>query len=140
MELSNLNYEMDDLHITSHVVLDNLPALLKDCLSVAKTTSSRDMLLMSILTSTSSVMNNVSFRYAHYGKHYYPNLLTFIMAGAASGKGVAQLALQLVQQDEPAELGCLLNHHQRGNLELPVGELALLLELLEPGFLLGMYF
>lgn len=88
---------MDDLHITSHVVLDNLPALLKDCLSVAKTTSSRDMLLMSMLTSTSSVMNNVSFRYAHYGKRYYPNLLTFIMAGAASGKGVAQLALQLVQ-------------------------------------------
>lgn len=97
MELSNLNHEMDDLHITSHVVLDNLPALLKDCLSVAKTTSSRDMLLMSMLTSTSSVMNNVSFRYAHYGKRYYPNLLTFIMAGAASGKGVAQLALQLVQ-------------------------------------------
>ena len=42
-------------------------------------------------------MNNVSFRYAHYGKQYYPNLLTFLMAGAASGKGVATLATKLIE-------------------------------------------
>lgn len=93
----NLNIEADDLRITPHVVPDNLPALLKDCLSVAKTTATKDMLLMSILTATSSVMNNVSFSYAHYGKRYYPNLLTFIMAGAASGKGVADLGVKLVK-------------------------------------------
>jgi len=94
---TNLNFEKDDMQITSHVVPDTLPALLKECLSVAKTTETKDMLLLSILTTVSSVMDKVSFRYAHYGKRYYPNLLTFIMAGAASGKGVSELATELVQ-------------------------------------------
>lgn len=93
----NPDPEADDLRITPHVVPDNLPTLLKDCLQVANTPATKDMLLMSILTSTSSVMNNVYFRYAHYGKRYYPNLLTFIMAGAASGKGVADLGVKLVE-------------------------------------------
>ena len=95
--VKQMNLEADDLCITPHIVSDNLPMLLKDCLTVAKTTATRDMLLMSILTSTSAVMNRVSFRYAHYGKRYYPNLLTFLMAGAASGKGIADLGKKLIE-------------------------------------------
>lgn len=104
MKKENLNLEADDLQITPNLNMESLPQMLQECLSVAKTPSTRDMLLMSLLTATSSVMNTVSFRYAHYGKRYYPNLLTFIMAGAASGKGVADLATKLVEpihQDQP---------------------------------------
>lgn len=97
MQKSNLNLEADDLLITPHLNMECLPSMLKECLSVAKTPATRDMLLMSVLTATSSVMNPVYFRYAHYGKRYYPNLLTFIMAGAASGKGVANLATKLIE-------------------------------------------
>jgi len=92
-----INLEADDLQITPHLNEECLPQMLKECLSVAKTPATKDMLLMSVLTATSSVMNPVSFRYAHYGKRYYPNLLTFIMAGAASGKGVANLATKLIE-------------------------------------------
>ena len=91
-----LNLEADDLQITPHLNMESLPQMLQECLSVAKTPATKDMLLMSVLTATSSVMNNVSFHYAHYGKQYYPNLLSFIIAGAASGKGVANLAVQLI--------------------------------------------
>lgn len=97
MNKGNLNFEADDLQITSNLQMECLPPMLRECLSVAKTPATRDMLLMSVLTATSSVMNNVSFRYAHYGKQYYPNLLTFLMAGAASGKGVATLATKLIK-------------------------------------------
>ena len=97
MKKENLNLEADDLQITPNLKMECLPQMLQECLSVAKTPSTRDMLLMSLLTATSSVMNTVSFRYAHYGKRYYPNLLTFIMAGAASGKGIADLATKLVE-------------------------------------------
>lgn len=97
MNKGNLNFEADDLQITSNLQMECLPQMLKECLSVAKTPATRDMLLMSMLTATSSVMNHVSFRYAHYGKQYYPNLLTFLMAGAASGKGVATLATKLIE-------------------------------------------
>ncbi len=104
MKKENLNLEADDLQITPNLNMECLPQMVKECLMVAKTPSTRDMLLMSVLTATSSVMNQVSFRYAHYGKRYYPNLLTFIMAGAASGKGVADLATKLVEpihRDQP---------------------------------------
>ncbi len=104
MKKENRNLEADDLQITPNLNMECLPQMLQECLSVAKTPSTRDMLLISMLTATSSVMNTVSFRYAHYGKRYYPNLLTFIMASAASGKGVADLATKLVEpihQDQP---------------------------------------
>lgn len=89
-------FETDDLSLTSHVVLDSLPALLKDCLTVAKTTQTKDILMLSSLTAVSSVLTNISFRYAHYGKRYWPMLQTFIMASPASGKGIADVAKQLV--------------------------------------------
>lgn len=97
MNQTNPNFEVDDLTITPHVVLENLPALLKDFLTLAPSTEQKDMLLLSTLTSVSSVLNNLYFHYAHTGKRYYPNLMTFIMAGAAGGKGIADLSRQLVE-------------------------------------------
>ncbi len=90
--------ECDDLQITSHLNGEALPQFLQDLLAVAKTTESKDMLLISSLTTLSTVMNSVYFRYGTTGKRYYPELMTFIMAGAASGKGIAELSKRLVEK------------------------------------------
>ena len=90
--------ECDDLQITSHLNMEALPQILQDLLSVAHTTEQKDMLLMSSLTTLSTVMNSVYFRYGTTGKRYYPELMTFIMAGAASGKGIAELSKRLVEK------------------------------------------
>ena len=95
----NINLtECDDLMITSHLNVEALPQFLQDLLSVAHTTEQKDMLLMSSLTTLSTVMNSVYFRYGTTGKRYYPELMTFIMAGAASGKGIAELSKRLVEK------------------------------------------
>ena len=95
----NINLtECDDLQITSHLNVEALPQFLQDLLSVAHTTEQKDMLLMSSLTTLSTVMNSVYFRYGTTGKRYYPELMTFIMAGAASGKGIAELSKRLVEK------------------------------------------
>ena len=95
----NINLtECDDLQITSHLNVEALPQLLQDLLAVAKTPESKDMLLISSLTTLSTVMNSVYFRYGTTGKRYYPELMTFIMAGAASGKGIAELSKRLVEK------------------------------------------
>lgn len=94
----NLNItEVDDMSITPHLVLESLPELLKDFLTVGKTTQERDILLLSALTTLSSAFPRLYMRYGHTGKVYYTNLQTFIMAGAASGKGIANLAEDLVR-------------------------------------------
>ncbi len=90
--------ECDDLQIMSHLNVEALPQFLQDLLSVAHTTEQKDMLLMSSLTTLSTVMNSVYFRYGTTGKRYYPELMTFIMAGAASGKGIAELSKRLVEK------------------------------------------
>lgn len=96
MEKDSFLSEADDLCLTPHVVLDSLPALLKDCLTLGKTTTTKDILLLSSLTAVSSVLPTISFRYAHYGKRYWPMLQTFILASPASGKGIADVAKQLI--------------------------------------------
>ena len=99
MEQKTIHFtECDDLQITSHLNLEALPQILQDLLSVAHTTEQKDMLLMSSLTTLSTVMNSVYFRYGTTGKRYYPELMTFIMAGAANGKGIAELSKRLVEK------------------------------------------
>ena len=90
--------ECDDLQITSHINHENLPKFMQELLSVAKTSEQKDMLLMSSLTTLSTVMNSIYFRYGTTGKRYYPELMTFIMAGAAAGKGIAELSRRLVEK------------------------------------------
>lgn len=99
MQETNLNNaEGNDMFLTEHLVAENLPELLKEFLTVGKTTQEKDILLMSALTTLSSAFPNLYMHYGHTGKVYYPNLQTFIMASAASGKGIANLACQLVSE------------------------------------------
>ena len=89
--------DQDDLHIVEYLNQDNLPQLLRLMLSQASTPAEQDMLLMSTLTATSAVLPNLYFRYGKTGKKYYANLQCFILAAAASGKGIANQALEMIE-------------------------------------------
>ena len=91
------NFIADDLSICPHLDKNSLPKMLEQCLSVAATPAEQDMLLMSTLTAVSACLPQISFLHGRYQRTYHPNLMTFIVAGAASGKGIASLALELVK-------------------------------------------
>ena len=99
--IQNLQSAMEaeqDLHIAKHVEPENLPAMIQPIMSLAQSDAERDMLLMSLLTAAGSCMPNLYFRYGLTGKKYYPNLQCFIVGSAACGKGIANLALELVSK------------------------------------------
>ena len=98
--IENLNpipEEQANLHIVENMDVNNLPELMKSVLSLAHTPAEKDMLLMSALTACSSVLPNLYFKYGIGAKRYYPNLQLFIVGSAACGKGIANLALELVK-------------------------------------------
>ena len=106
--IQNLQSAMEadqDLHIAKHVEPENLPAMIQPIMSLAQSDAERDMLLLSLITAAGSCMPNLYFRYGLTGKKYYPNLQCFIVGSAACGKGIANLALELVSKvDEVAPL------------------------------------
>ena len=87
-----------DLHIAKHIEPENLPAMIQPIMSLAQSDAERDMLLLSLITAAGSCMPNLYFRYGLTGKKYYPNLQCFIVGSAACGKGIANLALELVSK------------------------------------------
>ena len=97
--IQNLNSteEQVNLHIVENMDVNNLPELMKSVLSLAHTPAEKDMLLMSALTACSGVLPNLYFKYGIGAKRYYPNLQLFIVGSAACGKGIANLALELVK-------------------------------------------
>ena len=88
--------EENDLHIAKHIEPESLPAIIQPVMSLAQSDAEKDILLLSLLTATGSCMPNLYFRYGLTGKRYYPNLQCFVVGSAASGKGIANLALELV--------------------------------------------
>ena len=99
--IQNLQSAMEaeqDLHIAKHIEPENLPAMIQPIMSLAQSDAERDMLLLSLLTAAGSCMPNLYFRYGLTGKKYYPNLQCFIVGSAACGKGIANLALELVSK------------------------------------------
>ena len=98
-EIQNLNSpeEQVNLHIVENMDVNNLPELMQNVLSLAHTPAEKDMLLMSALTACGSVMPNLYVKYGVAAKRYYPNLQLFIVGSAACGKGIANLALELVK-------------------------------------------
>jgi len=89
--------EEANLHIVDNMDVKKLPVFIQNLLSVAQTPSEKDMLLMSCLTACGSAMPNLYCRYGIAAKRYYPNLQLFIVGSAACGKGIANLALELVK-------------------------------------------
>ena len=97
--IENLNpmEEQANLRIVENMDVNNLPEMMQKVLSLANTPAEKDMLLMSALVACGSVMPNLYCRYGIAAKRYYPNLQLFIVGSAACGKGIANLALELVK-------------------------------------------
>ena len=97
--LKNLNSteEQVDLRIVEHLDMQNLPESIQNMLSLAKTEEEKDMLLMATLAAASACVPNLYFRYGPTGKKYYANLQCFILASSASGKGIANQALEMMR-------------------------------------------
>ena len=89
--------EQDNLRIVEHLNMSNLPPIVRNMLSLASTPEEQDILLMATLTGASTCIPNLYFRYGPTGKRYYANLQAFILAASASGKGIANQALEMVR-------------------------------------------
>ena len=87
----------EDLRIVEHFNTQKLPESLQQMISLAATPEERDIILMATLTAASACVSNLYFRYGPTGKKYYANLQCFILAAAASGKGIANQALEMVR-------------------------------------------
>ena len=90
--------ERDNLRIVEHLNLPNLPRPIQQMLSLATTPEEQDMLLIATLAASSACIPKLYFRYGPTGKKYYANLQCFILATSASGKGVANQALEMVRR------------------------------------------
>ena len=95
--------EEQDLHIATHIEPEALPAIIQPVMALAQTDAEKDMLLLALLTAAGSCMPNLYFRYGLTGKKYYANLQCFIVGSAACGKGIANLALELVSKVHEAQ-------------------------------------
>jgi hypothetical protein len=101
------NTENDDSYLINtptipDFVYDNLPKILKDGADVFKSQREKDVFLTGALTILSGCIPNVSGVYG--GRTVYPQLFAFILAPAASGKGVLQSAKELADKYHSATL------------------------------------
>lgn len=97
-EIQNLNQEdQENLRIVEHLDMQKLPESVQQMISLASTPEERDIILMATLAAASACVPNIYFRYGPTGKKYYANLQCFILAAAASGKGIANQALEMVR-------------------------------------------
>ena len=88
MSNSNLSTEKHDLLITPHLTAGQLPTQLEQALSVAPEGEMRDMLLLSLLTNCAYALPAMRMLHGRPHHTYSPELLTMIVAPAASGKGI----------------------------------------------------
>ena len=89
--------EQANLRIVEHLDMQKLPESVQQMISLASTPEEQDIILMATLTAASACMPNLYFHYGPTGKKYYANLQCFILAAAASGKGIANQALEMVR-------------------------------------------
>ena len=97
--LKNLNLMegQEDLRIVEHLDMQKLPESVQQMISLASTPEEQDIILMATLAAASACVPNLYFTYGPTGKKYYGNLQCFILATAASGKGIANQALEMVR-------------------------------------------
>ena len=87
----------EDLRIVEHLEMQKLPESVQQMIALASTAEEQDIILMATLAAASACVPNLYFRYGPTGKKYYANLQCFILAAAASGKGIANQALEMVR-------------------------------------------
>ena len=96
---SNLS-EKQDLLITTHLQPNQLPTFLEQALSVAPEGEMRDMLLLSLLSNVGYALPAMRMLHGRPHHTYSPELLTMIVAPAASGKGIMNYGRLLLQAIE----------------------------------------
>ena len=87
----------EDLRIVEHLDMHKLPESVQQMVALASTPEEQDIILMATLAAASACVPNLYFTYGPTGKKYYANLQCFILAAAASGKGIANQALEMVR-------------------------------------------
>ena len=97
---SNLDSEKQDLLITPNLQPNQLPSFLAEALSVAPAGEMRDMLLLSLLTNCGYALPAMRMLHGRPHHTYCPELLTMIVAPAASGKGIMNYGRLLLQAIE----------------------------------------
>ena len=100
MEKSTLIPEKHDLLITPNLQPNQLPSFLERALSVAPAGETRDMLLLSVLTNCGYAVPAMRMLHGRPHHTYCPELLTMIVAPAASGKGIMNYGRLLLQAIE----------------------------------------
>lgn len=97
-EIQNLiPEEQANLRIVEHLDTQKLPESVQQMLSLASTPEEQDIILIATLAAASACVPNLYFTYGPTGKKYYANLQCFILAAAASGKGIANQALEMAR-------------------------------------------
>ena len=94
-----------DTLITSHFRQGQLPWQVEKALSIAPEGEMRDMLLLSLLTNYAYALPAMRMYHGFPHHVYGPELMTMVLAPAASGKGIMNYAKQLLQgiEDEHGE-------------------------------------
>ena len=100
MEKSTLIPEKDDLLITPNLQPNQLPSFIERAISVAPAGETRDMLLLSVLTNCGYAVPAMRMLHGRPHHTYCPELLTMIVAPAASGKGIMNYGRLLLQAIE----------------------------------------
>ena len=86
--------------ITPHLAEGQLPSLLEQAISVAPIGETRDMLLLSVLTNCGYALPAMRMLHGRPHHTYCPELLTMVVAPAASGKGIMNYGRLLLQAIE----------------------------------------
>ena len=86
-----------DTLITSHFRQGQLPWQVEKAISIAPEGEMRDMLLLSLLTNYAYALPAMRMYHGFPHHIYGPELMTMVLAPAASGKGIMNYAKQLLQ-------------------------------------------
>ena len=97
---THLNSECHDTLITPNLKPNQLPPFLEQALSVAPEGETRDMLLLSLLTNCAYALPAMRMLHGRPHHTYSSELLTMIVAPAASGKGIMNYGRLLLQAIE----------------------------------------
>ena len=97
MKQNTLTSECHDTLITPNLQPNQLPIFLEQALSVAPAGETRDMLLLSLLTNCTYALPAMRMLHGRPHHTYSSELLTMIVAPAASGKGIMNYGRLLLQ-------------------------------------------
>lgn len=97
-----LHNEKTELLITPHLNDEQLPNVLREALSIVPKGEMQDMLLLSILTNCAYALPAMRMWHGHPRHCYGPELMTMVLAPAASGKGIMNYGRELMHAIEYA--------------------------------------